>query len=103
MRTDEELKEIAKDFHAGKIFSDRHCQSLDEVRSSFLVLLFMDPEKIKDLEKKEIDFIFQYLEQAERRSVNGRPIFLSMQCLTKAETAKMFEYYEKIKAAMAAI
>lgn len=103
MRTDEELKEIAKDLHAGKIFSDRHCQSIEELRGSFMILFFMGPEETKDLEKKEIDFIFEYLEKAERRSVNGRPIFLSMQCLTKVEAAKMFEYYEKIKAALAAI
>ena len=37
-KTDEELKEIAKDLYNGKIFSDRHLSQYDRIESHFMVM-----------------------------------------------------------------
>ena len=43
-KTDEELKQIAKDLYNGKIFSDRHLSQYDRIESHFMVILFMGPQ-----------------------------------------------------------
>lgn len=100
MMTDEELRQIAVDLHAGRIWSDRNCRSVEEVRMSFLIVAFMDGKDLKAMEERGVDFIYEYLDQAGPRSVNGMPVFLSMKTLTKPEADKMFEFYKKIKAAV---
>jgi len=44
-KSDEDLKQIAKDFYNGLIFSDRHLSQHDRIESHFMVLLFMGPKK----------------------------------------------------------
>jgi hypothetical protein len=44
-KTDEDLKQIAKDLYNNKIFSDRHLSSHDRIESHFMVVLFMGPQK----------------------------------------------------------
>jgi len=44
-KTDEDLKQIAKDLYNNKIFSDRHLSSHDRIESHFMVILFMGPQK----------------------------------------------------------
>ena len=103
MKTDEELKQIALDLHHGRIFSDRHCSTLEDVKSSFMVLAFMEQEHLKKMEEDQVDFIYEYLSEAGPMSVNGRPCFFSMRLLTKPESQKMFDYYEKIKKAVESV
>jgi len=44
-KTDEELKQIAKDLYNNKIFCDRHLSTHDRIESHFMVILFMGPQK----------------------------------------------------------
>ena len=44
MKTDEELKKIAVDIVEGKIFSDRHLRSSNDIKSVFMVLHLMDKD-----------------------------------------------------------
>ena len=44
-KTDEELKQIAKDLYNNKIFCDRHLSQYDRIESHFMVILFMGPKK----------------------------------------------------------
>lgn len=96
-KTDDELKQVAKDLVDGKIFTDRHCKSLEELRSSFLIIALMDEHAIKGMEADKINFIYEYYDKAAPRSVNGRPIFLSCHCLDETESKRMFEFYEQMK------
>ena len=43
-KSDEDLKQIAKDIFNGLIFSDRHLSPYDRVESHFMALLFMGPK-----------------------------------------------------------
>ncbi len=100
MKTDEELKKVAENLHAGRIFSDRHVENPEDLRMVFMVLALAGPELIKKMQEDDISFIYEYIDKAGPRSINGMPSFFSHQGLTKTETAKMFEYYNKIKAAV---
>ena len=44
-KTEDELKQIAKDLYNNKIFCDRHLSQYDRVESHFMVLLFMGPKQ----------------------------------------------------------
>jgi hypothetical protein len=100
MRTDEELKQIAADLHAGKIFTDRHLRDLSELQMVFMVLAFMDEAAIKDMEARKVNMIFEYLDKAGPRSVNGMPTFFSCQTATEEEVAKIHAYWKAIKEAV---
>lgn len=100
-KTDEELKGVAKDLWAGRIFSDRHINSLKDNPSVlgmvFMPMIFMDNKSRKKLADLKVNFIYEYMNKASPRAVNGMPIFFSCRILTESETKKMFEYYEKFK------
>jgi hypothetical protein len=113
MRTDKELKQIAIDIHAGRIWTDRHCQNPDDITRVFMPLIFAlaDVEKTEDkveqLKRKveksknrklleEAGMIFEYIDKAGPMAINGMPMFLSFHILNKEETVKVCKYYEKV-------
>lgn len=100
-KTDEELKQIAKDLWAGKIFSDRHIANIDTnpgmATSVFMPLVFLNKKQVKDLKDSKVNFMYEYLDNAGPMSVNGYPIFMTVRFLLAHETEKMFNYYEEFK------
>lgn len=105
-KTDEELKKIAKDLLAGHIFTDRHINANDSrlLTSVFMPIMFFDKEQFDDfnnnLKSGDINLIYEYLDKAGPRSINGMPMFMSFETLSKEETEKMFDYHKKIKDAI---
>ena len=51
MKTDEELKKVAEDLHAGRIFSDRHIEDPHDLRMVFMVLALAGPDLIKKMQE----------------------------------------------------
>ena len=102
MKTDEELKQIAKDLYAGQIFTDRHVSNPDLLSSVFMVLAFMQSEtKVgKTFYDNPPALIYEYMDKAGPMGINGMPMFTSFCQLDKEECDKMFAYYEKVKEAM---
>ena len=100
MRTSEELRQIAQDIHAGRIFTERHLTSGELLGCVFLPISFMDDAAIKGMQEAKVGMIFEYLDKAGPRSVNGYPIFLSFQTATEEEAAKVWGYYGAIKEAV---
>ncbi len=102
-KTDEELKQIAEDLWAGRIFSDRNIKRAEDIPMVFMALIFLKKEQIEQLEKQQMDFFYEYMSQATPTGVNGMPTFFSVRMLTKPETKRMFEYYDAIKGALAKV
>jgi hypothetical protein len=118
MKTDEELKQIAIDIHAGRIFTDRHCKDFQEVTQVFMPLIFVGyVEKaegeddgdyllrkaqsnimVEDL-KKAVMF-YEYMDKASPMGINGLPVFMSFHYLDKEEFEKMNVYFKKINEAI---
>jgi len=93
LKSKKELYEIAKDFYAGLIFSDRHLKSTAaEMASTFMPLAL--GATFPDV--NDVGMIFEYLDKAGPRSINGKPMFMSLQMLTKTETDTMFDFLDKI-------
>lgn len=101
-RTEEELKQIARDLFHGKILTTRHQALIDnpgDISHVFMPLLFLAPELRERFQKQSPAMIFEYLEKAGPRTLNGMPMFMSMQWLDKEEDEKVMEYYRKLKEA----
>lgn len=101
MKTDEELKQLAKDLYKGEIFTDRQINDSRLLRSVFIPLSLFDEEQAAQfrttVENGKVNLLYERINKAGPRSINGMPIFMSFQTLDTEETKKLFEYYQKIK------
>jgi len=100
MKTDEELKQIAQDLLAGKIYSDRHIpkgESELAINMVFTPFMFLGEEDLKKMMDDKVVLIYEYLSEAGPREVNGMPTFMSFRTLTKDEFSKVVDFHDKIK------
>lgn len=99
MRDDEDLKQLAKDMLADKLFTTCHLRKGDErlVSSIFMPLLFIDQKQRDEMEAEKVEVLFEYISEANSRSINGYPMFMTMRTMTKEEWDKVNDYYEKMK------
>jgi len=95
-----ELKQIAVDILAGRIFTDRDIPESHSIESHFMVLAFMKTEQIEKLLKDPPGLIYEYISKAMSRAVNGLPVFSSMQMLSQHDTEIVFDYCQKLKEAI---
>ena len=97
-RPDDELKKLAQDAHDGLVFTDRHLPKGDshQFLATFMVLALMDPEKLNEV-AGEIGMVYEYLDKAGPRSVNGYPSFFSCNFLNKSDTEKFLEYVRPLQ------
>ena len=91
-RSTDELRQIARDIHAGKIWTHLDVPP-DLFESVFMVLFFMDSkgrrELAQDLGRRGI--IFEYGHKAMPRGINGYPCFVSAQVLPSGEATVVRE------------
>lgn len=101
-KTDKELKELAKDMVADKIFTTAHVRQGDEhlIGSIFMTLLFMNQKQRDEMQGKGVAVLYEYMSEAGPREMNGYPIFSSMRTMSQEEWGKVWEYHEKIKKAL---
>jgi hypothetical protein len=101
--TDEEIKKLAEDMYKGFVFTDRHLNSVDELSMVFLPLALAGKELIGELQKMPTGMIYEYIDKAGPMGVNGMPMFTSFRVVSMEDTKKIFEYYNKIKEAVARV
>ena len=98
MKTDEELKIIARDIHYGKIFTLWHIreEQLNPMLGSIFlpIALGLFSNKSKE-EINDVGLVYEYLSEAGPICVDGYPSFFSVRLLTIAETEKVKEYLKK--------
>ena len=99
-RTPEDLKQIALDLYAGKIFTDRHLDRPEDAPMVFMPIAFMDEKQREEIIKMKPAMIFEYMDKSLPRSVNGYPIFGSFQMLSRKETKTVTKMYKEIKEAV---
>ena len=100
-RSDQELPQISVDLYHGKIFCDAQVRNENQLPMVFMPLLLGGLKDWKPEDIKDIGMLFEYIDQAGPRAVNGYPNFISMKIMSKAEVKIMFEHYdayEKINA-----
>lgn len=97
--SEEEINTLARDLFHGKIFTSNHCRDPEDLKHVFMIIAlgaFADYKK-ESLDK--VGMVYEYLDKAGPRSVNGYPMFMSMQLLNRSDTTKVFDKYNRLKAA----
>jgi hypothetical protein len=103
-KTDDELKQIAIDILEGRIFTDQMVRELDKngpiIGSIFMPLLWGALKDTPEEELKDIAIIYEYLDKAAPRSVNGYPTFFSFCIMGRDDFEVMYEFgkaYKKMR------
>ena len=85
--TEQQMKQLAMDIVDGKVFGswslDEHSQSL--TTCIFMPILFMNEEQTKKMKEDEVVHLYEYLDKAGPRCINGYPMFTSMAYITKKD------------------
>lgn len=89
----------------GTIENDRDNAIYDLIQLDKDIITYKENIKLYNIEKKvyqdeylpSIGLIYEYMDQAGNLSFNGGPMFMSLRLLNKADTEKMFGYYEQYK------
>lgn len=90
-KTPEELKELAQGIFAGTIFTDRHLKSPDLMVMVWLPIALGALSDWTEAEVKEIGMIYEHLEKAGPRAINGCPSFMSVRFLNTGDAKKVME------------
>lgn len=99
-RKDTELKKIAADLYEGKIFTHTQIKNEQDILMVFMPIAL---GAFKNWPKENIDkigLIYEYIDKAGPRSINGYPIFFSFSMINKTDAAlveKFYKKYEKLK------
>lgn len=97
-KSDAELKQLAMDLYDGKIFCDRQVKNQSDLSMVFMPIVFGAFADKTEEEVNDIGLIFEYMDKAMPRGINGMPCFGSCRILPKSETEKMFKFFEDYKA-----
>ena len=100
MKTEQELRQLAVDIKSGAVFTTNHMPTSDEhmIGSIFMPLMLMNEEQHKDFIDKKPGMVYEYLEKAMPRSVNGYPTFMSFEFLTEEELTIANKFYLELTA-----
>lgn len=82
-----ELKRLGVDVYKGLVFTDWHVREQDMQQMMpliFMPLIFIDKKILEDM-KENCGMIYEYMDKALPRSVNGYPIFGSFRWIKKDE------------------
>jgi hypothetical protein len=105
-KSDKAIKEIALGLMSGAVFCDRMLDHPQMMSMVFMPLAFMDKPMIDDLlttlepnDDGPHGMIYEWFDKAGPRSVNGMPIFTSIQTLSGADVARVDAMIDAINAA----
>jgi hypothetical protein len=102
MKTDEELKKIVEDLIANRIYMSDQIKDQGMLHMVFLVLAMMTEEQAKDFMEKDYAVCYEYLDKASPRQINGMPMFMSANFLTREEYKRVYEMEAEVRKAMKA-
>lgn len=97
MKTEEELKQIAMDLVDGKIFSILQLKNPSDVDMVFMPIALGAFSELTKEQIEDIGLIYEYLDKAGPRAVNGNPCFMSFQYLSREPSMKVLELAKKYK------
>lgn len=92
-----DLSQLAKVIHAGKVFTDRHLQHVEDAKMVFMPLGLGAFAGKTEEEIADIGMLYEYMSKAESRTVNGMPMFFSMRVLTVAQADEVWAKVQKIQ------
>lgn len=102
-RSQTELKQIALAIYKGQLFTNKHLTDPRDLTRVFMPLTFLSKDQEEALLAEPPGLIFEDMAKAIPMSVNGMPMFMSVQMLTEAEAERVMGLYERLRAAEAAL
>ena len=99
-KTDQEIRTLALDVLSGRVFGTWSHE--DAARLSFMPLGLCGSEHIEAMQQAEIAHVYEYIEQAGPRSINGLPSFMSMKLLDKQDAQRLMAELKRAEAMQAA-
>lgn len=98
----EGLKELAIAFAAGRVFTDHHIASTDgHLFGSIFMPIGLGCLAGMSIEK--IGLVFEYLEKAGPRGINGYPVFMSVNLLHINQLPELKDMVDRINAAVESV
>lgn len=93
-----ELRQLAIDMAAGRVFTDRHVRKGDQglLGSIFMPLVLMSDEQRTAIGASNVGMFYEHLSEAAPRCINGYPIFLSMRMLSQHDTKLVIKWHDEI-------
>lgn len=88
------LTQLAIDIESGKVFTDRHCRDVVDVRTAFMPIMF---GALQSIEPNTLGMIYERLSEAGPRSVNGMPCFFSMKLLNTEDAEFVISEIQRIR------
>jgi hypothetical protein len=88
-KSDDEIKQLALDVALGKVFGSWMLDHEDEASMCFVVLMLCGPREHAQLRAAGVTAVYEYLDKAGPRTVNGLPSFLSMQLLNQEDQGRL--------------
>jgi hypothetical protein len=95
-KTPAELEQLAWDIIGGRVFGT--WSHPDAASLSFMILHLLDREQIEALKANEIVHMYEYLDKAGPRSVNGLPSFMSCLYLDKHDAGELMRRCQELDA-----
>lgn len=94
-KTDQEIRQLALDYDAGRIFL---ATDEEKIRLSFMtVLAFMRQEHIEHMKKNDVVAFYEHIKDALSRSINGLPMFSTARMLSREEMERFSKAYDEVK------
>ncbi len=104
-KTDEEILELATQYLAGSLFTDRQLDRSEDMLIVFLPLGLMGNTQMAEFlallapnPEEPTGLIYEYRSKAGPRSYNGYPIFTSMQVLDPTDLRRFVTVAEEMEA-----
>ena len=97
-----DLKQLAVDIFEGKVFTSWMIRKQDfpnSVSMVFMPLIFAEKESLQDMTKQGIVELYEYMDKALPRSVNGYPCFMSFRGLKKEDCLALTKHMKKLEKA----
>lgn len=90
-KTNEEIKALALDLITNKLFTDRHIENDQMIPTVFMPIALGAFQEVDNEELEKLGLIYEHLDKAGPRSINGLPSFMSMQYLSKDDAKRLFQ------------
>lgn len=98
--SDLQISNLAKDIAMNKVFTSDHIpgNQVDNILGMvFMPVVLGAYSDLSDEAKKDIGFIYEYIDKAGPRSINGFPIFFSCACVSTRDRKKIWEKVSQIE------
>lgn len=99
-RSEKELRELAMDIVENKVFGSWMFRSAEEASNLmgmvFMCALFMAEEDREKLKAAGANHFYEYYDKSLPRSINGKPIFMSMRFILDEEWNDLDKYINEL-------